>query len=53
VKQDQEVPNNDHKSQGVAFAAPPSRQESENRKGEDKKKKKSGKLARAAGGQAK
>ena len=51
MKQDQEVVNNDYKSQGVASATPaPPRQE--NRQGEEKKKKKKkeAKLAHSAGG---
>jgi hypothetical protein len=52
VKQDHAVNNNDRKSQGVASATPattPSHRESGNRKGEEKKKIKSGKLAHSAG----
>ena len=52
MKQDQEINKNDRKSQGVASvtpATPPSHRESGNRKGEEKKKIKSGKLARSAG----
>jgi hypothetical protein len=52
VKPDQPMTNNQRKSQGVASATsamPPTHKESGNRKGEEKKKIKPGKMAHSAG----
>ena len=51
MKQDQETIDNERKSQGVASTTPAGQQRSEsgNRKSEEKKKNKPGKLAHNAG----
>lgn len=52
MKQDQVIANHERKNQGVASATPetpPSHREGDDRKGKEKKKIKSGKLAQSAG----